>query len=180
MKIARWWLSLVVAVAGLLVMSWPTAVRAQDDGNKQMAMRLDRLEQQMQQLIERQERMGGGPGAGPQHWQPPPMAPRGPEGAPGMAPQPGMMPPPGMASQCPMGGPGPQAGMACGRMLGCLRAVMFLMFVIHILLAVWVYKDIRRRGEGHGLFVVLALLAGIPAMILYALIRIADGKAPAA
>jgi hypothetical protein len=48
--------------------------------------------------------------------------------------------------------------------------------VIHVLLASWVFTDIRKRGEGHGIFVVLALLAGIPGTILYALVRIGDAK----
>jgi len=44
------------------------------------------------------------------------------------------------------------------------------------MLAVWVYTDIRKRGEGHGIFIVLALLGGIPATVLYALVRIGDKK----
>jgi hypothetical protein len=48
--------------------------------------------------------------------------------------------------------------------------------IIHVILAVWVYTDILKRGEGHGVFVVLALMAGIPATILYALVRIGDAK----
>ena len=61
----------------------------------------------------------------------------------------------------------------CARMLRCLFTILAL---IHIMLAVWVYTDIRKRGEGHGIFIVLALLGGIPATILYALVRIGDKK----
>ena len=57
-----------------------------------------------------------------------------------------------------------------------LRCVLSILAVIHVLLAVWVYTDIRKRGEGHGIFIVLALLGGIPATILYALVRIGDKK----
>jgi hypothetical protein len=51
-----------------------------------------------------------------------------------------------------------------------------LLAVIHVMVAVWVYTDIRKRGEGNGIFIVLALLGGIPATILYALVRIGDRK----
>ena len=61
----------------------------------------------------------------------------------------------------------------CARMLRCLFSILA---VIHVMLAVWVYTDIRKRGEGHGIFIVLALLGGIPATILYALVRIGDKK----
>jgi hypothetical protein len=49
--------------------------------------------------------------------------------------------------------------------------------VFNILLAVWIFTDIRKRGEGSGIFIVLALLAGIPAAIIYTLTRIGDRKA---
>jgi len=42
--------------------------------------------------------------------------------------------------------------------------------------AIWIFTDIRKRGEGHGIFVALALLAGIPTAIIYALVRIGDKK----
>ena len=57
-----------------------------------------------------------------------------------------------------------------------LKCVLIWIAVVHVLLASWVFTDIRKRGEGHGIFVVLALLAGIPATILYALVRIGDTK----
>ena len=57
-----------------------------------------------------------------------------------------------------------------------LRCVLSILAVIHLLLASWVYADIRKRGEGHGIFIVLVLLGGIPSAILYALVRIGDKK----
>jgi hypothetical protein len=36
--------------------------------------------------------------------------------------------------------------------------------------------DIRKLGQGNGIFIILALLAGFPAAILYALVRIGDKK----
>jgi hypothetical protein len=53
---------------------------------------------------------------------------------------------------------------------------LFAIFICHILLAVWVFLDIRKRGEGHGIFIALALLAGFCGAILYALVRLADVK----
>ena len=74
--------------------------------------------------------------------------------------------------------PGARAGCPlnphCARLVRCLVSILAL---IHVMLAVWVYTDIRKRGEGHGIFIVLALLGGLPATILYALVRIGDKKA---
>jgi len=56
-------------------------------------------------------------------------------------------------------------------------AVMLLgMCVIHILLAVWVSKDIRQRNSGSGIWVVIALLAGLMGALVYAVVRIGDSK----
>jgi len=56
--------------------------------------------------------------------------------------------------------------------------LLFLIGLIcNILLAIWIYTDIRKRNEGSGIFVALALVAGIPAAIIYALTRIGDRKA---
>ena len=70
------------------------------------------------------------------------------------------------AQGCPM-------NTRCARMMRCLLSILA---VIHVMLAVWVYTDIRKRGDGHGIFIILALLGGIPATILYALVRIGDRK----
>lgn len=56
------------------------------------------------------------------------------------------------------------------------RCLFVWLAVIHVLLAFWVYSDIRKRGEGHGIFIILALLGGIPATVVYALVRIGDRK----
>jgi hypothetical protein len=53
---------------------------------------------------------------------------------------------------------------------------LLVVFACHILLAVWVFLDIRKRGEGNGIFIALALLAGFCGAILYALVRLADAK----
>jgi len=65
-------------------------------------------------------------------------------------------------SQCPM---------RCHRGMGA-----FLMgcFLIHILLAVWVYQDIRRRNAGSGIWIVVTLLIGFFGALLYAIVRLGD------
>jgi hypothetical protein len=76
---------------------------------------------------------------------------------------PGMCAMPGRSMRCPVG--------RC-----VFRCLLAWLAVVHVLLASWVYSDIRKRGEGHGIFIVLVLLAGLPATILYALVRIGDSK----
>ena len=57
-----------------------------------------------------------------------------------------------------------------------VRLFLFVAFICNILLAIWIFTDIRKRGEGSGIFIALALVAGIPAALIYALTRIADKK----
>ena len=49
--------------------------------------------------------------------------------------------------------------------------------VIHILLAVWVYQDLRRRNTGSGIWIVITLLAGLCGAAVYALVRLGDKPA---
>ncbi len=51
---------------------------------------------------------------------------------------------------------------------------LFLIVVVHILLAVWVYQDIRKRNAGSGIWIVIALLAGLLGVLVYAIVRIGD------
>jgi len=60
---------------------------------------------------------------------------------------------------------------------GLVKLCLLVAFVFNILLAVWIFTDIRRPGEGSSIFIVLALLAGIPAAIIYSLVRIGDKRA---
>lgn len=46
--------------------------------------------------------------------------------------------------------------------------------VVNVLLAIWVYQDIRKRNSGSGLWIVLALLAGFFGTLLYAIVRLGD------
>jgi len=98
-----------------------------------------------------------------------------------MGPNPGMNPsmnpqmgPPGNS---PMGPPGnPHMQEVHHEIAGFLKLMMLVGIICNILLAVWIYGDIRKRGEGSGIFVALALVAGIPAAIIYSLVRLGDRK----
>jgi len=46
--------------------------------------------------------------------------------------------------------------------------------VVHVFTAIWVYLDIRQRNRGSGLWIVLALLAGLLGTLVYAVVRIGD------
>ena len=74
---------------------------------------------------------------------------------------------------------GPSAGLAqLHRDIARIaKASALVAFVFNILVAIWIFTDIRKRGEGPGIFVALALLAGIPTAIIYAIVRIGDKKA---
>jgi hypothetical protein len=123
-------MGLVVAVTGVLLLSSPVRLLAQDDGGRDDWSRMERRERQIQRM-------------------PAPQQPT----APACATCP-------VVRRCPV-----------GKLLGPLFLVLA---IIHVMLAVWVFTDIRKRGEGSGIFIVLALLAGIPGTILYALVRIGD------
>ena len=46
--------------------------------------------------------------------------------------------------------------------------------VIHVLLAVWVYQDLRRRNTGSGIWIIITLLVGLCGAAVYALVRLGD------
>lgn len=69
---------------------------------------------------------------------------------------------------------GKNGGMKC-RHCG-LAPLLAFAALIHILLAVWIYQDIRKRNTGSGLWIVLALLTGPVGTVLYLLARIGDNK----
>jgi hypothetical protein len=60
--------------------------------------------------------------------------------------------------------------------VGIFLAILVVWLVCNVLLASWIFTDIRKLGQGHGIFIALALLAGFPAAILYAVVRIGDKK----
>ena len=55
---------------------------------------------------------------------------------------------------------------------------LFLMMIIslHILLAVWVYKDIRKKDSESGIWIIIALVAGLPGVAVYAIVRLGNKK----
>ena len=139
---------LMMAVALLVLGGGSTAVIAQEDkADRSEAVRMERLELQVRRLSEQLARQSG------------PMAPMA-------APQ--LQPLPEKAAVC---GPAQKCHRRCCPIL-CVA--LTLLAVIHIMLATWVFTDIRKRGEGSGLFIVLALIAGIPGTIVYALVRLGD------
>jgi hypothetical protein len=54
--------------------------------------------------------------------------------------------------------------------------IVLVCLVVHILAAVWVYQDIRRRGSGSGIWIVIVLLAGLLAALVYAVVRLGDAR----
>ena len=61
----------------------------------------------------------------------------------------------------------------CGEKMAPL---VIICFVVHILLAVWVYKDIRRRNCGSGIWIVIVLLAGLLGVLPYTIVRLGDSR----
>ncbi len=51
-------------------------------------------------------------------------------------------------------------------LLGCL--------IVRILVAVWIYQDMRQRNAGSGMWIILGLLGGLLAALVYAIVRLGD------
>lgn len=164
-------LQLCVALVGLPLLGLATTAQAQADRDATTA-RLERLERRVNEMAERQEQFMRRLGAQMEHQRP--AARPGDEGM----RQP--VPPPG-APGVPVGGPQNPRAAKLVKSLGDMLGLLFIIGIIcNILLAIWIFTDIRKRGEGSGIFVALALFAGIPAAIIYALTRICDKKSPTA
>lgn len=54
--------------------------------------------------------------------------------------------------------------------------LLILCFIVHVLLAVWVYQDIRKRNSGSGIWIVVTLLTGLLGVLVYAIVRIGDSR----
>jgi len=52
--------------------------------------------------------------------------------------------------------------------------LLIVLFIVHILMAVWVYKDIRERNRGSGIWIVIVLLTGLFGVLAYAVVRLGD------
>jgi len=57
---------------------------------------------------------------------------------------------------------------------GGLVVLLLICAVVHILVAVWVYMDIRQLNSGSGIWIVIALLTGLLGALVYAVVRIGD------
>ena len=58
----------------------------------------------------------------------------------------------------------------------CHDFIVLVIGLIHILMAIWVYKDIRKRNSGSGIWIIVTLLAGFFGVVPYAIIRLSDER----
>ncbi len=178
MKCLRWHLGLTATCAALMTSCLAASVFAAEEDRGGPADRLERLERRVNEMAQRQEqlmqRMGGA-----REGQPPmggplrerfrrQMAFQGPAGLGEPTPPAGAPVPPPTPPAC--------VAKLCKDISGLMGLCFLVGIVFNILLAIWIFKDIRKRGEGPAIFIALALLAGIPAAIIYSLVRIGDKK----
>ncbi len=162
MKKTLWSVCTLTLLASLILLGRPATARAAEGDDQ---ARLERLEHRLNELAQRQEQMMNRLGAPAERRSQ--MA--SPEGSP-LRPQ---LAPPAAPPTAPAA---PAANRACKGLHDLLGMLFFIGMICNILLAVWIFTDIRKRGEGSGIFIVLALFAGIPSAIIYALTRIGDRK----
>ena len=60
---------------------------------------------------------------------------------------------------------------------GGAHVVLACVLLAHLLLAGWIYTDIRKRNAGSGVWIILALLTGFLGSLLYVLVRLGDNLA---
>ena len=84
--------------------------------------------------------------------------------------------PPALAGAPGRVGPHPEVAKSRNDLAGLVGLLFLVACAFNILVAVWIHADIRKRGEGSGIFIALALMAGIPAAIIYSLVRIGDKR----
>ena len=183
MKSLSWRLGLTAMCAALTMFGRVTRVYAAEEDRGGPADRLERLERRVNEMAQQQEQLMRQLAAAQERQAA--MMPRGREnflppmaglGRPGIGqPTPPMGGPPAMGVPAPAATPVCPA--KCCKDIGGLVALFLLVaLVFNILAAIWIDTDIRKRGEGSKIFIALALLAGVPAAIIYALVRIGDKK----
>lgn len=59
---------------------------------------------------------------------------------------------------------------------GALGLLFLICAIVHILVAIWVYMDIRQFNRGSGIWIIIALLAGLLGALVYAVVRLGDGR----
>jgi hypothetical protein len=165
----------MAALVWLSTLSQPAVAFAAEDNPPGPGDRLQQLERRINELAERQEQMMRRIG---------PTEERQPRPMPGMRGQQGRpmsdVPPnleDGRRPWAARGMPAPGMSKAHQGLRGLIGLVLVAGLICNILLAVWIFTDIRKRGEGSGIFIALALVAGIPTAIIYSLVRIGDRKA---
>jgi hypothetical protein len=149
--------SLVAALAMFALVATPVRAQQSNNNNDSSSERIQRMERRLNELSERQQQLLRQRGGDQQHGQQPQM---------GAPQQP--MPPGHMAPE--------HRDQGRKGLKGLISLVILCCIIFNILIAIWIFTDIRRRGTGSGLFVVLALIAGVPTAIIYALVRIGDNK----
>jgi hypothetical protein len=183
MNSLSWRLILAAMCAALTMFGRVTPAFAAEDDSGGPGDRIDRLERRVNEMTQHQEQLmkrlaaaqdRQGPMAGPgrENFRPPMDGP----GRPGMGqPMPPMGGPPAMG--VPEPGAPPIHPAQGGKALHDLVGLIFLVaLVFNILAAIWIYTDIRKRGEGPAIFIAMALVAGVPAALIYAVVRIGDKK----
>jgi hypothetical protein len=161
MKNSSWRLSCAVLLTAMVWCGRVAPLVAADDAPPASGDRLEKMEQQINEMNQRQEQLL-------QRLDARPNGPRGDFGPRRESP-PNSAPVPDQPSN-------PTAAKFWKDIAGMLRFCFLIGVVFNILLAVWIFSDIRKRGEGSGIFVALALLAGAPAAIIYSLVRLGDRK----
>ncbi len=68
----------------------------------------------------------------------------------------------------------PGGARHCGH--GKMFPLLAIFCIVHILVAVWIYQDIRKRNTGSGLWIVIALLTGLLGTLVYAVVRLGDNR----
>jgi hypothetical protein len=165
----------MVAVFCVLGFGKPAVAVAAEEREPQPGDRLQQLERRINELAQRQEQvLRRFDARRDQQAQPAPQW---------RMPRQGRLPAPPPNLENPRR-PLPAAGMPAPEMLKARKGlhdliglIVLIGIICNILLAIWIFTDIRKRGEGSGIFIALALVAGIPTAIIYALVRIGDKKA---
>ncbi|MHC5059465.1 MAG: hypothetical protein ACYTFK_00030 [Planctomycetota bacterium] len=59
---------------------------------------------------------------------------------------------------------------------GVMPLLAVICGIVNILVAIWIYQDIRKRNAGSGLWIVIGLLTGLLGALVYAVVRIGDNR----
>lgn len=60
----------------------------------------------------------------------------------------------------------------------CLFGIAILLLIVHIVLAIWIYKDAESRGEKGVLWLLVFLVAGIIGLIIWLIVRPSKASPP--